>query len=60
MELQSNTSLRIMSRKETRGGWGKDFQAHFFINNASQIDSACDLMYQVSYGLSAEKRRGIS
>lgn len=59
-ELQSNSSLKIIPREETRGGWGKGFQARFFVDDTSQIDPACDVMYQVSYRLSTGKRRGIS
>ncbi len=56
LELQRNTPLKIIPRKETRGGWGEGFQARFFLTDSSQIDYACDLMYQVSYRLSKEKR----
>lgn len=48
-ELQRYTTLNIEPRKPTTGGFGKLFQARFFIDHLSEIDSACELLYQVSY-----------
>ena len=51
-ELQKNTSLHVVPREEIRGGWAKRFQARFRVEHPSGIDSACDLLYRVSYRLS--------
>ena len=52
VELQRGTSLNVVPRENMRGGWQRRFPARFFVDQPSEIDSACDLLYQVSYRLS--------
>jgi len=51
-ELQSITTLNVEHRQPTTGGWGELFQSRFFVDHLSEIDPACELLYQVSYRLS--------
>jgi len=53
--LQKSTSLNVKPVGEKRGNLGGGFQARFFVDQPSEINSACNLLYQVSYGLSKRK-----
>ena len=50
--LQNNISLEVVSRKEIKAGWAERFQARFFVDQLSEIESACQLLFQISYILS--------
>ena len=47
--LQEDGNLTVRPRQQTTGGFGKAFQARFFLNNPSQINSACELLHRVSF-----------
>jgi len=51
-ELQRNTTLNVKPRQPTTGGFSALFQARFFVDHPSEIETACDLLYQISYRLS--------
>jgi hypothetical protein len=53
-DLQDKTNLKIEPRKPTTGGFGRSFQCRFFINQFSDIATACDVLYSVSYQLSKD------
>lgn len=50
--LQNNTHLKVEPRQPTTAGWGKDFQARFFIDSPSDVESASKVLYTISYPLS--------
>lgn len=51
-DLVKLSHLPIKPRTATSGEFGQDFQARFFVNNLSEIDSAAELLGLVSYRLS--------
>jgi len=52
-ELQQRTSINIVPRTEIKsGGWEERFQTRFRVSYPSQIESACKILYEVSYQLS--------
>ena len=48
-DLQRNARLNVIPRDEIRRGWEERFPARFFIDQESNIETACDLLYRISY-----------
>ena len=46
--LVSFTPMPVNPRTATSGGFGKQYQARFFIDELSQIDGAVEVLYQES------------
>ena len=49
IELQESTRLNVEPRNPSSGGFGTQFEARFFVDSISDIDSACELLFTVSY-----------
>jgi hypothetical protein len=47
--LQKSNGLQVEERQPTTGGFGKQYQARFFIDAPSQIDEAVKILYEISY-----------
>ena len=48
-KLKRYTSLDIIPRDEIRGGWEERFPARFVIDDETDIPTACELLFNVSY-----------
>ena len=54
--LADGSSLTFYPRKPTAGGFGRDFEARFFVDYSSQLDDAAQILYDVSYRESKPSR----
>ena len=50
--LVSYSNLDVIPRDEIKSGWEEKFPARFVIDDSSDIPSACDLLFNVSYRVS--------
>jgi len=48
-ELVDKSKLEIFPREKIGYGWESNFPARFFLTNKNEIDSACNLLYEISY-----------
>jgi hypothetical protein len=48
-ELMEKSTFSIIKRVPTSGGFGRDFQARFFIESSYEIEAVAQLLYSVSY-----------
>lgn len=51
-DLRANARLHIEPRQPSSGGFGKHFEARFFVNSESDVRAAVELLLKVSYELS--------
>lgn len=51
-ELLGYSHIMIEPRNPSSGGFARAFKARIFLNDLLQIDSAAELLYEVSYKLS--------
>ncbi len=47
--LAARSPLTFHPRKPTSGGFGREFEARFFVDDAAQLPAAIQILYDVSY-----------